>query len=435
MRDIVVVVIVALCALVALRRPWIGVMCWTWLSIMNPHRYTYGFAHDAPLAALAAVSTLVGFLMTKDRESPFKGTPVIWLAIFVIWMTLSWLLGLDVQEDYEQWNKVMKIDFMIFVGMALLHTRRHVMVLCWVCAGSLALLGVKGGVFTVATGGNYRVWGPTGSFIADNNHFACALVMTIPLLRFLQLQMPKGWLRHLMSVGMLLCAAAALGSQSRGALLAISAMVLVLWWRGRNRLAGGVVMLIAGAALVMFMPSSWEERMSTIQDFQEDRSALGRISAWWVAWGIGKNHLFGVGFDPARPELFQMYSPYPDYLHAAHSIYFQVMGNHGLIGLILFLGLFVSTYLWAGRLRKEGLVNERARWCADLGAMAQVSLVGYAVGGAFLSLAYFDLPYNVMMMVVLARAWLLRQGWQTEPAAQSKWALAFGLGMPKAAPT
>jgi probable O-glycosylation ligase (exosortase A-associated) len=126
-----------------------------------------------------------------------------------------------------------------------------------------------------------------------------------------------------------------------------------------------------------------------------------------------------------------MYSPFPDYIHAAHSIYFQVMGNHGFIGLLLFLGLFVTTFVWAGRLRREGLVDNRAQWCADLGAMVQVSLVGYAVGGAFLSLAYFDLPYNLMMMVVLARAWLRQQRWKTEPVAQSRWAVAFGLRAPK----
>lgn len=435
MRDLIVAGIVALAGLVALRWPWVGVMNWTWLSIMNPHRYTYGFAYDAPLAALAAVTTLVGVLATKDRASPFKGTPVIWLAMFMVWMTASWLLGMDMQGDYEQWSKVMKIDFMILVGLALLRTRRHIMVLCWVCAGSLALLGAKGGVFTVATGGSYRVWGPPGSFIADNNHFACALVMTIPLLRFLQMQMPKGWFRRLMTVVMLLCAAAALGSQSRGALLAITAMVLVMWWRSSNKLAGGVLMVAAAVALIAFMPSSWEQRMSSIQDYQEDRSAMGRISAWWVAWGIAKNHLFGVGFDPARADLFQLYSPYPDYIHAAHSIYFQVMGNHGFIGLFLFLGLFVSTYLWAGKLRKEGLQHEEARWCADLGAMVQVSLVGYAVGGAFLSLAYFDLPYNLMVMIVLARVWLRQRGWQAEPEAKSKWALALGLGARKPSPS
>jgi probable O-glycosylation ligase (exosortase A-associated) len=434
MRDIAIVLPVVLCALVALRYPWVGVMCWNWLSIMNPHRYTYGFAYDAPLAALAAVSTMVGFLATRDRASPFKGTPVAWLAVFMVWITLSWLLGMDIAGDRDQWSKVMKIDIMIMLGLALLHSRLHVMTLCWVSAGSLALLGAKGGLFTVLTGGGERVWGPPGSFIADNNEFALSLVMTIPLLRFLQLQLLPGWRRHLMTLVMLLCAAAALGSQSRGALLALSAMVLVLWWRGGSRLVGGVLMAAAAVALIVFMPESWSERMNTIQEYQDDRSAMGRISAWWTAWGIAKTHVMGVGFETARAELFAQFSPHPDYIHAAHSIYFQVMGNHGFIGLFIFLAIFVTTYHWAGRLRREGLVDERARWAVDLGAMAQVSLIGYAVGGAFLSLAYFDLPYIVMMMVVLTRVWVRRKGWEKEPALKSKWAVSLGLGRPPAVP-
>jgi probable O-glycosylation ligase (exosortase A-associated) len=352
----------------------------------------------------------------------------------MVWVTLSWLMGLDPDGDQEQWSKVMKIDLMILIGMALLHSRLHVMVLCWVAAGSLAILGAKGGVFTIATGGSYRVWGPPGSFIADNNEFALSMVMTIPLLRFLQLQLLPGWRRHVMTVVMLLCAASALGSQSRGALLAISAMVLVLWWRGRSRLLGGVLIAVAGATLVMFMPDTWEERMSTIKTYEEDRSALGRISAWWTAWGVAKNYFFGIGFDAARPFLVAQYSPFPDYVHAAHSIYFQVMGNHGFIGLFIFLAIFGTTYWWAGRLRKEGLVDERAKWTVDLGAMAQVSLIGYAVGGAFLSLAYFDFPYIVMMMVVLARVWVRKRSWETEPAVTSKWALQLGLGPQRSVP-
>ena len=434
MRDLLIVTIVILGALAALRRPWIGIMLWTWLSIMNPHRYAFGYAYDMPLAAIAAGCTLAGLLATKDRTSPLKGAPVKWLLAFMVWITASWLFGIDPNADYPQWNKVMKVFFMVIVGLALLHTKEHIFALAWVSAGSLAVLGLKGGFFTILTGGGYRVWGPPGSFIEDNNEFALALVMTIPLLRFLQLQLQTGWRRHLMTLTMVLCATAALGTQSRGALLAISAMSLVLWWRGRSRWLGGVVMAAAAVSLLAFMPDSWQARMSSIGDYQEDRSALGRFSAWWNAFGIAKTYIFGVGFNAARPELFARFSPYPDYVHAAHSIYFQVMGNHGFIGLFIFLGIFTSTYFMAGSLRKASRGVPQAEWCETLGAMCQVSLIGFAVGGAFLSLSYFDLPYNVMMMVVLARAWVFKRAWETEAAHKPGWLTIPGLAPVKAAP-
>jgi probable O-glycosylation ligase (exosortase A-associated) len=417
MRDFIIVGITVWGSLAAFRKPWIGVILWTWVSLMNPHRYAYGFAYSAPLAAMAAGATVLGLLMTKDRESPMKGAPMTWLAVFTVWITLSWCFGIDIEGHYDQWLKVMKVFFMIFIGMALLRTRKQIFWLVCISTFSLAVLGIKGGVFTVAHGGNYRVWGPPGSFIEDNNEFALALVMTIPLLRFIQLQLKTGWRRHLMTLSMLLCAAASLGSQSRGALLAISAMTVVLWWRGQSRVLGGIVMGITAIALVSFMPDTWSDRMSTIQTYEQDRSAMGRISAWWNAYGVAKNYLFGGGMEVGRPELFALYSPFPDYVHAAHSIYFQALGNHGFIGLFIFLGVFVSTYVWAGRLRKEARDIPEARWAHDLGAMAQVSLLGFAVGGAFLSLVYFDLPYYVMMMVVLARVWVRDKGWVTETAA------------------
>lgn len=421
MRDIIIIAIVMLAAVVALRRPWIGVLSWTWLSIMNPHRYTYGIAYDAPLAAIAAGSTLIGLLATRERESPFKGAPVTWFAIFIVWLTISWLTGLDPSADYWQWSKVIKIDVMILVGLAVFRTRLQITALVWVVTMSLAILGAKGGIFTILNGGNYRVWGPEGSFIADNNEFALALVMTIPLLRYLQMQTPARWLKNLLLGAMLLCAASALGSQSRGALLAISAMAVLLWWRGKSRLVGGVVMLVVGVALVSFMPDSWTNRMNTIETYDEDASALGRISAWWTAYGIAKDHLFGVGFNAARASLFALYSPMPERIHAAHSIYFQVMGNHGFVGLFFFLGIWVATWFYAAALRRDGAKQPETAWCADLGAMCQVSLLGYAVGGAFLSLAYFDVPYNLMVLVVLARVWVKTRAWEREPVYPAKW--------------
>lgn len=427
MRDLLVLAIAFSGSLAALRQPWIGIMLWTWLSIMNPHRFTYGLAYDFPIAALAAATTILGTLITKERDSPFKGNAVIVLAVFMVWITLSWLLGLDVEGDYEQWKKVMKIDFMILLALIVLRSKMHIFALAWVAVGSLALLGFKGGIFTVTSGGSFHVWGPPGSFIEDNNEFALALVMTIPLLRFLQLQLLSQMGKHLMTGIMLLCVASAFGSQSRGALLAISAMALLLWWRGKNKMVVGLVMVVVGMAALGFLPDTWFNRMSTISDYQNDPSSMGRISAWWVAWNIAFQYLFGVGFNPATPTLFTLYSPYPEAVHAAHSIYFQILGNHGFIGLGLFITIWWMTWNSAGWLIKNAPREPQTEWCRDLGAMAQVSLAGYAVGGAFLSLAYFDLPYVVMVLVVLAKVWVTNKAWLTEPIYPSGWKTIPGL--------
>lgn len=428
MRDLLVVAVVAAGALAALRRPWIGVMLWTWLSLMSPHRYTYGFAYDAPLAALAAMATMLGMLFDSTKQSPFKGAPAVLFAVFTAWITLSWLMGLSVEDDYEQWSKVMKINIMIFVALSLLCTRKHIVALAWVCALSLALLGSKGGIFTLLGGGLARVYGPPGSFVEDNNEFALALVMTIPLLRFLQLQLASVWSRRFLTVIMVLCGAAALGSHSRGGLLAIVAMTSYLWWRGRNKLWGGLVLIAVGAALVSFMPDSWTDRMSTIEHYEADRSALGRFSAWWVSWRVALDYPFGAGFNITRPEFFMKYSPNPELgTPVAHSIYFQVLGHHGFVGLAIFLLIWIVTWRAANQLRQEASKVPEARWCVDLGSMCQVSLVGYLVGGAFLSLAYFDLPYYVMVLVVLAHRWLREGRWKLENDRGTWWTVALGL--------
>jgi putative inorganic carbon (HCO3(-)) transporter len=415
MRDLIILGIVAVCALLAMRRPWIGAMLWTWLSIMSPHRFSWGIAFQSPLAAIAAGATLIGLLFDKARQSPFQGAPVYLLLLFFLWMTLSWQMGIAPTADYEQWDKVMKIYFMTFVTLTLLTDKQKILIFAWVTAMSLALLSAKGGLFTVLTGGNYRVFGPPGTFIQDNNDFAFATVIVIPLLYFLQLQLNKGWIRRGMIGIILLCVAAVLGTHSRGGLLALLAMTAVMWWRSQHKGKVGFAIILMVMVFLPFLPDHWWERMDTIATYQEDASAMGRINAWIVAWEVAKSHFFGSGMSYQHQIFFNMFGTYETVVRAAHSIYFQILGNHGFVGLALYLSIWIATYHSANWLRKNSKQHPEAKWAGDLGAMTQVGLVGYAVGGAFLSMPYFDLPYNMMIMVVVARKWVEHKRWEVEP--------------------
>ena len=409
MRDILLVLIVAVFVIVALFRPWIGIIAWTILSIMNPHRYAWR-VQDWPLAAAVAIATLIGLAITRDRRDWSLSAPAGALLAFMAWMCITLPFSFSVADSLDMWTRVMKIDLMILVAMVAITTRKQLMTLAWTLAISIGVFGIKGGLFTLLHGGAFRVWGPPGSFIEGNNELALAAVITIPLMRFLQLQARSTVLKLGLAAAMLLCAASALGSQSRGALLAIVAMAsALLFLGGGRRLWLGVALLVVGAALVEFMPYAWDLRMATIAEYQQDASAMGRINAWWMAFNLAKDRFFGGGYSVYNPTTFARYAPNPLDVHAAHSIYFQVLGEHGFIGLALFIALWITVWRWAGWLRRNGRATPDTSWVADLGALTQVSLVGYAVGGTFLSLAYFDLPYNLLVLVVVARRLLVQQ--------------------------
>lgn len=415
MRDMITLGFISACVIAAVFHPWIGILAWTLVGMANPHRYSWA-ASELPIAATIVLATFVGIMFTRDRIR-FIFTPTMGvLALFVIWMCITLPNSIFVEQSMEMWKRVMKIDFMIFVAAAVLYSRKHIMALTWVLVGSLAFYGIKGGIFTIATGGNYLVWGPPDSFVEGNNELALALVMTIPLMRFLQMQLKAKWAQHAMTLGMLLTATSALGTHSRGALLALVAMAFVLWTRTKHKVASFTVLTLVGVALIAFMPGQWEDRMGTIVNYEQDESAMGRINAWWMAYNLASDRFFGGGFYIYRRVVFTQYAPNPDDIHAAHSIYFQVLGEHGFVGLGLFLLLWLLVWRSAGWLRKNGVKQPESVWVSDLGSMIQASIAGYAVGGAFLSLAYFDLPYNLLLLVVIARRWIEQQLWKEEPA-------------------
>ncbi len=195
-------------------------------------------------------------------------------------------------------------------------------------------------------------------------------------------------------------------------------MGLLLWFKSPHKIVSGIGIAVGGAIVLAAMSDVWDARMSTIANYEQDGSAQGRINAWWMAWNLAKDNFMGGGFDIYNLANFSRYAPNPTDVHAAHSIYFQVLGEHGFVGLAIYLIMWLLVWRSANWLIRESGKSEETRWCRNLAAMCQVSLVGYAVGGAFLSLAYFDLPYDVLAMVVLTKRWL-QEHWKSATAVSS----------------
>ena len=403
-RDIVLLVMLIATVPYILRKPWIGIIAWVVVSVMNPHRMTYGFAYNMPVAQVIVVATLLGTLFSREPKR-FPLTPVTGvLLLFVIWMNLSTVFALFPEAALDQWFKVMKIMFVLFLGMAILHTRTHLNVLIWAIVCSLGFFGVKGGIFAVLTGGAYRIYGPPDSDVGDNNAISFALVITLPLIYYLFTTVPNKWVKRGLLVSMGLCVLAILASHSRGAFLALAAMTGFLWLKSERRGWLGLAILVAAPAMLAFMPEEWFARMYTIKTYEQDASSMGRINTWIMGFNLAKDHpIFGGGFQIYNAESFARWAPDPLDIHAAHSVYFAALGEHGFGGLLIFLTLCGLTWRTGSYVAKATKRIPELTWAASLGRMLQVSLVGYAVGGAFLSVLYFDVFYYLIAILVLLR--------------------------------
>ncbi len=409
MRDLIILLIVFGSIPLIMKRAYVGVLVWSWLGYMNPHRLAWGFAYDFPFSQVIALVTLASMLFDRTRRGlPIDALTITWI-LFFVWTNFTTLFALNPEAAYAEWDRFSKITLFSLITILLMQDKKRLNLLVIVIVFSLGFYGIKGGIFAFLTGSEHRVFGPTDSFFEDNNALALALIMVLPLLRYMQLQTDRRLVRWVLFAFMGLMMLAIVTSHSRGALLAGAAMVAFLWFKGPNKLATGVLIMIALPVLIMQMPDHWFERMQTISTYEEDASAMGRINAWWFAFNLAVDRPFvGGGFTTFTPELFQKYAPEPEAFHDSHSIYFEVLAEHGFVGLGLFLALGALSLLRARAIAKRASGREDLRWAVDLASMVQVCLVGYAVGGAFLGLAYFDLYYHLIAVLVILGAIVAR---------------------------
>jgi putative inorganic carbon (HCO3(-)) transporter len=409
MRDLIIFLIVVSAIPLILWRAWTGILVWSWLSFMNPHRLAWGFAYAFPFAQLVAIVTFIAILFDRSpKRLPMTPVMLAWLGL-ILWMNVTTLTAVYPEAAAWEWNRTMKIMLFAVLTIVLINTRQKINALCWVLALSLGFFGLKGGFFSLLGGGENLVFGPPGSFFEDNNALGLALVMILPLMFYLTTTNPRRSLRYPMFVLMGFTGLSVLGTHSRGALLAGVAMVGMLWLKNRYKIRTALALLALLPALLFFMPDEWWERMQSIRDFRQDSSAMGRINSWGFAIRLALDKpLVGGGFQVFKPELFLSYAPNPTDFHDSHSIYFEILAEHGFVGLGLFLALGALTLLAAGRVVRQSSNHDELRWARDLASMMQVALVGYAVGGAFLGLAYFDLYYQMIAIVVILQV-LVRQ--------------------------
>ena len=404
MRDHLIMAVIYGCLPVAFLQPYLGLLIYSWLGYMRPQDLAWGASREAPFSSWVAMLMLAGIVFALGREKFITWKPqTILLLLLIAWISLSNWHAVSPEAAVEIYGYYWKAVLISVITTGLVRDHKRLRILLIVVALSLGFLGAKTGVFGLVRGGTRFDEGPGGQ-MSDNNTYALGMNMTVPLLVSVVLSERSKILRGIAAGMTFLTILTILFTFSRGGLLTLGAVGIVLVWRSKQRVLATGVILLGVLGFLAFSSDKLKEdyvaRAQSISSYEEDGSAMGRIRAWEISWrvfldhpwlGVGPNNLLVVtpAYAHSDPDQHEHY-------HVAHNSYFELLAECGGPSVVLFLLILGVTLVRLNRLRRF----PAAPWVETYAQMMQLSIVAYMTGSVFLNMAYFDLIYHVVGMSV-----------------------------------
>ncbi len=400
MRDLAVLALLISCIGFALKRAWWGVLALAIFSYLNPHAYAWGFVRSLPAFQVLFFVVVFSTLTTKDRQP----IPNDWrVYLFTLLWIYFFITTTQAYLDAVAWERywfVTKIYIPFFFTLVLINTREKLYYLIITIAASFGIVGVKGGVFAVIHGFSSRVYGPPATQFEENNAFAIAILMAVPLLVLWFKETTDKWIKRGLLIAIPLCFASALSSWSRGALLAMGVLLIVLLWHSKRRFLILPVILLGGILAAQYLPDEWFDRMSTLQTYEQDTSAMNRIEAWTDGWNHTLKHPFvGAGFEGWRSVTRRDW----------HNSFVEMFSEHGFIAFGIWLSLILGTLYTLTWLPRQTKTVANMEWVANYSYMIRASILVYMAGTMFLGLSYWDILYHLIFITVLLKNLALKE--------------------------
>ncbi len=410
MRDIVFVIFFVIIFAISIRKPFISVSIWLWSGLFVPVYWLYGFAESIRYNLIFAAAGITVYLLYKDKPKFNADFLFVFVILFLLHTTLTSstaLIGHNIA--WIAWDNLFKA-ILLFVFICLtIRKPNHFNLIIWIIALSIGFFSAVEGLKFIASAGGHQIHGPGGHLLSDNNHMALAMLMTVPLFIYLLSVTEEKWLKLGLIALITLTILAVLGTKSRGGFIGLAIVGGYFWYKSHRK-----IVTTLGIVIVVFIASnllqeSWFNRMETIETAEEDSSFNSRVISWKIHTLMGmKRPFLGGGFRSTQhggvwrslaadfDKLSFIPSPPPSKkAWAAHSIYFQVLGDHGFFGLTIYLLIICLAFLKLSSIEKYF----RNSWQAKLAKMIKVSLIAFCVTGAAVSMAYFELFYVLLALI------------------------------------
>ena len=420
MRDLVMLSVLPSMLYFMAKRPFIGLGMWIWTALFFPNAWVYGMAGNIRYNLLFTAVAIAAYVLLKNKPKPILGALGTMVLLFFIWTTISTTLTLAPPERaWDIWNRFAKVITLFVFVLLVIEKKLHVDFFLWCVVLSVGFYADLEALKFLLSGGGHKIEGFAGHVLGDRNELSLAFVMTLPICYYLLGEYGQRsriiWLALLGT--MVLIVAAVIGTQSRGGFVALAGFGGYLFLKTDRKVPILFLIVLLAIGLSFFVSDEWTSRMSSIESADADASFMGRVTAWKLSFILAmQNPIFGGGFKSL--ETFSVWSelsrhffnyewfytgtalPNATKARAAHSIYFQVMGEHGFVGLAIFLACMVGAFFKARHVARKAK-HAGIYWVQQLATMLQLCIFVYALGGAALSFAYFELFYAIIAILIV----------------------------------
>jgi putative inorganic carbon (HCO3(-)) transporter len=424
MRDIFLISIWVTLIVLGLRAPFILAGTYVWFELFSPAQLAFGLAGRIPMSLITGL-LLIGLYLTTDRKMlppPLLG--IVLVFVFAIWITLTTFWAAVPDAAWPKWDWAFKNVLFCALIPFLFRTRNQIEYLLLVIIGSLGGHIVTAGIKTVISGGGYGInltLLQSNSGFAESSTFAAYCVAMIPVTLHLNRhsRLIPNWQpirRIAFYCYTLLSAVATIGTYARTGLMALGIFGISSWWGGKRKVLWAVLALLGATVLLpMVTSSAWQARMNTIETYDSDSSAAGRLAVW--AWTVDyvKSHPFGGGFNVFLINSYSYHIPGSDQVinikgKAFHSIYFEVLGEHGIVGFAIYIMILTSAIRAVRWVKKTTKGDPELEWAHDAAKAFLVSIATLLVGGAFVGIGFQSVIYYFVGLAFALKCHVLRAG-------------------------
>jgi probable O-glycosylation ligase (exosortase A-associated) len=421
LRSAYVIVIYLAFLILGLSAPFVFSLGYVWVDTFSPQTVATQVLPLFPVSLVMAAAAIGGYVIL-DRKSPpplsLNTVLVLLLAIWVTLSTFSWAVVPAMAE--AKWNVAIKtILFSAFLPFVF-RSRTHFEAFLQVYLFSLTVQFVPFGLKTLISGGGYgRNLGVLegNTPLSEGATLATVTLMLVPIVLYLIKHgtlLPKSRITTIMYVGlMVLAVAASIGTYERTALVGFGVIGIFVWLRSKRKILVAIAGIGVVSAIIAFGSVQWLGRMSTTTNFAQEDSALARILVWEWTLGFVAEHPQGGGFNSYFIDTIRLPSKDPHgatVVHgkAFHSIFFEVLGEQGWIGLGLFLALIVNSLVMLRTVASRCRQFEGMEWCRDLAFALQASLLTLVCCGVFIGIAFQPMLYYMFAASTCLRQYVAR---------------------------